>query len=544
MGYAFSDPRRFEDSGAMVHHHLLPSTEGRRRTRRRRRPKTAVFASSTTPYRPRLDLNERDRYLCIRCGMVKTICKAENYTHHTTYLQQQQQPALTLGRVTIVNWDHQVVLDTHIKLLNPAYTRVIDYQTQVSGITPHALSQAQCTLEQIRSKIGNLIKGKIMIGHGLVDVDLVALGLNHPGRDIRDVATWCQYMTVDYDEQAASTSLPRDLHALVDEYLPHLSLDTLSNGSTALGATAKPVYEARCIMELYKLVQKDWEQELSDSIDDKARQRQTILQMRGAAGCEPAFHHQQQRLREIPRPATHKTWGSVSSTTTSTTMSTNNGEEVDMSIMSSYLRDYSHLSNNKTEEKSTDALTPPASREWTTNPLVSAMSAATLGDDDLTTKPSAFWLTASLTTVLSDDFSSTKSPPSDTSLTNVWSDQSPMSSSTWNVNGKDLSIPTLSASSIAGSSWLGCKDNVTNQSSSPFGPRFAAAAGSASSSAINANDFPPLSVSKGQAKSSVVNGSLLMDKDVNDHLPSHLLDDLNYQHGAMLSLAKPAASSG
>jgi hypothetical protein len=185
----------------------------------------------------------------LRCGMVQI---GDNVIEST------------IGRVTIVNWDNLIVLDSYVKVSVP----VIDYHTEDTGITHGDLEQpGAVTFEQARSKVANLIKDKILIGHGL-EVDLSALGLTHPWSDLRDTANYAPYMFEHFDDDTATIMLlQRELPSLVAEFL---------NRETAYG----PGEEAVCILDLYKVSRNKWEKELMTLVRQKERQRQMVLSMR------------------------------------------------------------------------------------------------------------------------------------------------------------------------------------------------------------------------------------------------------------------------
>jgi hypothetical protein len=69
-----------------------------------------------------------------------------------------------VARVTIVNWENQVVLDTHVQVPVP----VTDYRTHISGIQPEDLDpqNGARTFDEVRDAVSQILKGKILIGHG------------------------------------------------------------------------------------------------------------------------------------------------------------------------------------------------------------------------------------------------------------------------------------------------------------------------------------------------------------------------------------------
>mmetsp|Transcript_11694 Transcript_11694/g.28389 ORF Transcript_11694/g.28389 Transcript_11694/m.28389 type:complete len:596 (+) Transcript_11694:144-1931(+) len=201
-------------------------------------------------------MEKRDLYLALRCGMVATGPTGEDHA---------------VGRVTLVNWENQIVLDTFVKV--PPET-VYNYRTEHTGITAELLAMTSALrFDTARSKVGNLIKGKILIGHGL-EVDLTALGLSHPWSDVRDNATYSPYMKTVQD--ALSTMmLPRPL----DELMAYVFRRSLNPDQPTL------VREAVGCLELYKHGRKEWEGELTHVMQQKEKQRQMMMNMRQGASA-------------------------------------------------------------------------------------------------------------------------------------------------------------------------------------------------------------------------------------------------------------------
>ncbi|KAJ5592003.1 uncharacterized protein N7459_002372 [Penicillium hispanicum] len=81
-----------------------------------------------------------------------------------------------LARISMVNWDGEVVVDELVKPARP----VINYLTQYSGITQQMLDPVTTTLFDIQTRLRSLITPRtILVGHSL-NSDLSALKMTHP----------------------------------------------------------------------------------------------------------------------------------------------------------------------------------------------------------------------------------------------------------------------------------------------------------------------------------------------------------------------------
>jgi RNA exonuclease 4 len=166
-----------------------------------------------------------------------------------------------LARVSVINWDNQIVLDTFVKVDE----EVTDYRTYISGISPeHIESQYAMTLREVRKAVTHLLRGKILIGHGL-DNDLKVLGIKHRGCDIRDTATYAPFMkhraiinNGDCNDGKTYRLYPRKLKDLVKERLG-MEIQTL-------GRAHSPIEDAISAMNLYKSVRSDWEMQMTSQI--------------------------------------------------------------------------------------------------------------------------------------------------------------------------------------------------------------------------------------------------------------------------------------
>jgi RNA exonuclease 4 len=152
-----------------------------------------------------------------------------------------------LARVSIVDWDLNVLLDTFVKVP----IRVTDFRTHVSGVEPkHIKDKNAMDVEECRNKVAEILKDKILVGHALTN-DFKALMLNHPKAKIRDTAKYRPFQRYGNGKWR-----PRKLRDLVSENLK--GNDGFQEGEH------NSVEDARRTMELFQLVRPTWEKELSN----------------------------------------------------------------------------------------------------------------------------------------------------------------------------------------------------------------------------------------------------------------------------------------
>ncbi|KAL8658738.1 MAG: hypothetical protein Q9226_000809 [Calogaya cf. arnoldii] len=81
-----------------------------------------------------------------------------------------------LTRISLVNWDGEVVMDGLVKPDKP----IIDYLTRFSGITPEKMDPVTTSLADIQKRLLDILNANtILVGHSL-DSDFEALKLTHP----------------------------------------------------------------------------------------------------------------------------------------------------------------------------------------------------------------------------------------------------------------------------------------------------------------------------------------------------------------------------
>lgn len=165
-------------------------------------------------------MKKRDLYFSMTCAMVAV-----------------KGGGSVVARVTLVNWDMEMVLDTFVHVPVP----VSDFGD--SGVTASDIRKSITNVKarsfaQVRQDVEKILCGKILIGYHLTE-HLTALGLTHPVTDVRDCAGFF-----------GDASL-REL----TEVLLHRDLPT----------TNKTDYPFQCccaVLDLYKTHREEWEKDL------------------------------------------------------------------------------------------------------------------------------------------------------------------------------------------------------------------------------------------------------------------------------------------
>ena len=152
----------------------------------------------------------------------------------------------TLARVSIVNWDGDIVYD---QLIRPS-EKVTDYRTFVSGITAADLENYDIVTDfhTCRTQVLEIVKGKILVGHALKN-DFSALQIKHPWQQIRDTAKYEPFMKQRFED---GVYWPRKLKELVFENIYGMEIQQ--------PGTPHSAYEDACAaMQLYQTVRDKWE---------------------------------------------------------------------------------------------------------------------------------------------------------------------------------------------------------------------------------------------------------------------------------------------
>ena len=164
---------------------------------------------------PHRDLSQGLGIYSIDCEMVLTT--DDNYS---------------LARISIVDWDGKIVLDSYILPSLP----IKDYFTQYSGITPSHLQEVTTTLADMQSQLLQLLTPTtVLLGHSL-NSDLAAMKLTHP---------WIIDTSMLYPHPRG-LPLRSSLKYLAQKYL-HREIQTND------GTGHDSVEDARAVLDLVKL---------------------------------------------------------------------------------------------------------------------------------------------------------------------------------------------------------------------------------------------------------------------------------------------------
>nr|XP_046254888.1 interferon-stimulated 20 kDa exonuclease-like 2 [Scatophagus argus]XP_046254890.1 interferon-stimulated 20 kDa exonuclease-like 2 [Scatophagus argus] len=150
-----------------------------------------------------------------------------------------------LARCSVVNYEGDVVYDKFIKPPVP----VTDYRSRWSGIRPRDLVNATPYAEA-RKEILKLLAGKVVIGHAIHN-DFKVLGYSHPAALTRDTSRIPLLNTRAGFAEHECASLKR------------LSKAILNRDIQAGKRGHSSVEDARATMELYKVVEVEWEGQLA-----------------------------------------------------------------------------------------------------------------------------------------------------------------------------------------------------------------------------------------------------------------------------------------
>ncbi|XP_061677159.1 interferon-stimulated 20 kDa exonuclease-like 2 [Syngnathoides biaculeatus] len=176
-----------------------------------------------------------------------------------------------LGRCSIVSYEGDVVYDKFIKPSVP----VTNYRTPWSGIRACDLRKATPYC-QARKEILKLLAGKVVIGHA-VHNDFQVLQYSHPAALTRDTSRIPLLNRRAGFEEKGCASLKRLTKAIFNR-----DIQTGRGGHSS-------VEDARATMELYKLVEDEWEKTLASRKPVGSRGSSLFAHSTGSTHSVPAI---------------------------------------------------------------------------------------------------------------------------------------------------------------------------------------------------------------------------------------------------------------
>lgn len=150
-----------------------------------------------------------------------------------------------LARCTVVNYDGDIIYDKYIQPVLP----ILDYRTRWSGITWRHMEHAT-PFRVAQGEILQILKGKIVVGHAIHN-DFRVLKYFHPQELTRDTSN----SPLLKEKLGLPMKTSVSLKNLARELL-HKEIQVSKNGHCS-------VEDAQTSMELYRLVEVQWEQELA-----------------------------------------------------------------------------------------------------------------------------------------------------------------------------------------------------------------------------------------------------------------------------------------
>ncbi|XP_043846182.1 apoptosis-enhancing nuclease [Dromiciops gliroides] len=153
-----------------------------------------------------------------------------------------------LARCSVVSYHGDVLYDKYIRPETP----IVDYRTRWSGITRQHMQNA-IPFRVAQKEILKLLKGKLVVGHALHN-DFRALKYFHPRRQTRD--------TLSVPSLINQTGFPIRAQS---SSLKNLALQLLNKRIQVGQHGHSSVEDAITAMELYRLVEVQWEQKEASS---------------------------------------------------------------------------------------------------------------------------------------------------------------------------------------------------------------------------------------------------------------------------------------
>ncbi|KFQ26669.1 Apoptosis-enhancing nuclease, partial [Mesitornis unicolor] len=153
-----------------------------------------------------------------------------------------------LARCSVVNYEGDVIYDKYVQPELP----IVDYRTRWSGITKQHMKRA-IPFKAAQAEILKILKDKIVVGHAIHN-DFQALKYFHPKDRTRDTSRIPMLNQKAGLPSKASVSLKS-----LASHLLHKKIQVGCKGHSS-------VEDAQTAMELYRLVEVQWETELALSL--------------------------------------------------------------------------------------------------------------------------------------------------------------------------------------------------------------------------------------------------------------------------------------
>ncbi|NXW03076.1 AEN nuclease, partial [Fregetta grallaria] len=153
-----------------------------------------------------------------------------------------------LARCSVVNYEGDVIYDKYVQPELP----IVDYRTRWSGITKQHMKSA-IPFKAAQAEILKILKDKIVVGHAIHN-DFQALKYFHPKDRTRDTSR------IPVLNQRAG--LPVRANVSLKSLARHLLRKKIQDGCKGHSS----VEDAQTAMELYRLVEVQWETELAHSL--------------------------------------------------------------------------------------------------------------------------------------------------------------------------------------------------------------------------------------------------------------------------------------
>ncbi|NWV73698.1 I20L2 protein, partial [Dasyornis broadbenti] len=149
-----------------------------------------------------------------------------------------------LARCSIVTYEGDIVYDQYVRPEAP----IVDYRTRWSGIRRHHMDRA-IPFRKAQQQVLRILAGKVVVGHAIHN-DFKALRYSHPKALTRDTSQIPLLNRRGGFPENMAISLKRLTKALLNQ-----DIQVGKSGHSS-------VEDARATMELYKVVEEEWEQHL------------------------------------------------------------------------------------------------------------------------------------------------------------------------------------------------------------------------------------------------------------------------------------------